>query len=274
MSIIDGKKTANEYLLEVARMGAVAALKAPNMANTEIKTMILTEEDLRPLTEILVVLGETSAFIYGDGLCGKKSFEAETPIVELLIGANLSQSDLNWNCGACGFDTCAEFNRYAKEKLSAGSLFVGPSCNWKVLDFGTAQSWAAASIWHQNVDNRAQASYGAAAMMVGHMEGCTQVVGISIGPCRDTVWYNRPDMAYTFDMNEHEQFVLNTLPQLFVGFCGGGYPQVKDKPNWPTEMPKYLKTDEASPEVIAKTQDVMGRLGELIVKERKRLGKE
>jgi len=272
MAIMDGNKSANEYLVEIARMGAMAALKAPNMANTEIKTMILTGEDLEPLSEILVALGATSAFIYGDGLCGKKSFEAQTPIVELLIGANLSQSDLNWNCGACGFDTCAEFNRYAKENLSAGGLFAGPSCNWKVLDFGTAQSWAAASIWQQNVDNRAQASYGAAAMLVGHMEGCTTTVGISIGPCRDTVWYNRPDMAHTFDMDKHEQFVLNTLPQFFVGFCGGGYPQVKDKTGWPVEPPQYLQKGE-SPELIAKSQEAMGRVGELIAKEKKRLGK-
>ena len=271
MSILEGKKAANEHLIEIAKMAAMAALKAPQVANTEIRTLILTGEDVKPLAEILKVLGEASAFIYGDALCGLKSFEAETPIVELLIGADLTKSDLNWNCGACGFDTCAEFNRYSKENFSLGNFYAGPSCNWKVLDFGTAQSWAAASVWQYNVDNRTQASYGAAGLLAGHLEGCSACTGISIGPCRDTVWYSRPDLAHSFDMQEHEKFVLNTLPQLFVGFCGAGCPEVKESPNW-LEDPKFF-TMQKDEELMKKKADIMDRVLKLVAKEKERLGK-
>ena len=256
MAVIDSTDLVNENMVNAAAFAAMAALKAPKMAKTDIKIELLTGDDVLPLAEILGILGEASAFVAGDAMCGKKAHEAKTPIVELLLGANTTRSDLNWNCGACGFDTCAEFNAYSKKNMSPGGYYAGPSCNWKAIDFGIAQSWAAAATWHMNVENRTQTSYGVAGLLLGYMEGCNVCVGISMGP----------DCIDSFDMDEHEQFMLNCLPQMQVGFTGGGYPMVKHGPNWAAD-PKFLKMTE-DPEWAAKMQDIMQRVGVVVEREK------
>lgn len=270
MAVLDGKTVANEGIVNVAAIAAMAALKAPKMANTEIRMEILTGEDVLPLSEILGIIGEASAFVSGDASCGRKAYEAGTPVVELLLGADTTYSDLNWNCGACGFDTCAEFNKYSKENKSRGPFYGGPSCNWKALDFGMAQSWAAAATWQLNVENRTQTSYGVAGLLLGYLEGCNVAVGVSMGPCRDQVWYSRPDLKDSFDMSEHEQFMLNCIPQIMVGFTGAGYPLIKHGPQWAAE-PKFLKMTE-DPEWAAKQQDILSRVVGVIEREQAKRG--
>ena len=45
MSRIDGVQAANESLIEIAKIGAMAALRAPRMAKSNIMVEILTGED-------------------------------------------------------------------------------------------------------------------------------------------------------------------------------------------------------------------------------------
>lgn len=271
MPVLDGKQLAQESLVNVAALGAIAAYKAPKIAGTEIRTQIITGDDLLPLSEILSVIGEGSAFVAGDAVCSKLAHEKGTPVVELLIGADTTVSDLNWNCGACGFKTCAEFNKYSKENKSPGAYYVGPSCNWKLLDFGMAQSWAAAAVGQQNVENRIQTSFGVAGLLLGYLGGCNVSVGVSLGPCRDQVWYSRPDLAHSFDMSEHEQFMLNCIPQMFVGFTGGGYPMIKHNSQW-GGAPKFFKLMD-DPDFMTGYQDIMGRVMAIVERERAKGGK-
>ena len=268
MAYLDGIQAANDNLLAVAKVGAMAALRAPLLAKTKIKIEILTGEDLSPLAEILAIAGEGSAFVYGDAVNAKKAFEAGTSVVELLIGCDATVSDLAWNCGACGFDSCAEFNHFSREHRGPGNFFVGPSCNWKLFDHGMAMSYASAAISGMNVECRQQASYGFAALACGYMEGCNMCIGISLGPCGDSIWYDRVFLEHSFDMAEHFQYLENTLPQLFVGFCGGGHPLAKVGfgPNWAAK-PKFWKATE-DPEFLAKQQDISARVGQIIARER------
>lgn len=266
MAVIDGTQAVNENLLAIAKVGASAALRAPVTAKTKIRTEIVTGEDMLPLIEISGIVGEVSTFVYGDHAVAKKAYDAGTPIVELLIGVDASVSDLAWNCGACGFDTCAEFNRYSKENKSPGAFMVGPSCNWKILDHGMAVSYAAAAMSAMGTENRLQADYGGFSLLLGHLEGCTMCVGISLGPYGESVWFNRADLKDSFDMAEHIMFMQNTLPQLFLAFVGGGFPMVKHGPNWAQE-PKYLVAMGESPEIAAKRQEIGARIGQVIARE-------
>ena len=270
MSVIDGNQAANDNLLEIAKVGAMAALRAPRMAKSKIKVEIITGEDMLPLIEILGIVGEGNAFVWGDHIVAKNAYDAGTPIVELLIGVDATVSDLNWNCGGCGFDTCAEFNKYAKKHRSPGAFMVGPSCQWKLMDHGIALSQAAAALSGMNVENRLQADFGAISMLLGHLEGCSMVVGISLGPCGESVWFNRVDLKDSFNMAEHLQFMHNTLPQLFVGFVGDGFPPFKYGPEW-QQAPKYLQADE-SKEIMDKKKDIAMRIGKVIERERAKKG--
>lgn len=266
MPNINSEKIIQDNMINVAGLAGMAALKAPKMAKAEIKFEILTGDEVLPLIEVVGILGEQSAFTAGDAACGKIAHEQGTPIVELLIGADTTSSDLNWNCGACGFDTCAEFNVFSKKNKSAGPYYTGPSCNWKSLDFGIAHAWACAAVSQMNVENRAQASFGAVGLLLGHLQGCNVAVSISLGPCRDLVWFNRPDLVHNFNMKEHEEFMLNCLPQLYAAFTGGGYPQMKHGPNWSNE-PKYLKLME-NPEWAAQHQDIIKRVVAVLEREK------
>jgi uncharacterized ferredoxin-like protein len=266
MPVIDGLLAANENLLAVAKVGAAAAFSAPKMARTHIKVEIVTGEDLLPLIEIVGILGETNAFVRGDHVVAKKASEAGTPIVQLLIGVDATVSDLAWNCGGCGFGTCAEFNRYSKEHKSQGTACIGPSCQWKLLDHGMALSYAAAAISAMNVECRLHGDYGSAALLLGHMDGCSLCVGVSLGPGGESIWYNRSDLEHSFTMAEHEEFMHNTLPQLFIAFNGSGRPMVKFGPDWAAK-PKFLKAME-DPEFMARKRDAVLRIGKIVEKER------
>ena len=72
MPVIDGTKLVNENLVNAAAFVAMAALKAPKMAQTEIKIEILSGDEVLPLAELLGILGEASAFVAGDATVGKR----------------------------------------------------------------------------------------------------------------------------------------------------------------------------------------------------------
>jgi uncharacterized ferredoxin-like protein len=265
MSVIEGIQAVNENLLAVAKVGASAALRAPVMAKSKIKTKIITNEDFLPMVEMAGIVGEINQFVQGDYVVAKKALDAGTPIIELLIGVDATVSDLAWNCGACGFNTCAEFNRYSREHKSPGKFMVGPSCNWKLIDHGIAMSYGAAAISAMNVECRMQADYGSFALLLGYMEGCNMCVGISLGPYGESIWYNRVDSENSFDMTEHMEFMQNTLPQMFISFPGDGRPPFKSGSVWGKE-PKFFKPVE-DPELMAKQQKVGVRIGEIISRE-------
>ena len=272
MAVLDGMKVVNDSLLTAAQAGAAAALTAPTVARTPLHTQILTGEDVLPLIEILEILGEAYTFVRPDAAVGRKAYEEGVPLVELLIGGEGTRSDLGWNCGACGFNSCEEFNRYSKSSLSRGTWALGPNCDWKVLDHGIASSFAAAAISALNIECRAQATYAMAAGLLGHLEGCNLAVAITLGPVKDSAWFNRVDLKDYFTLAEQEQFIKNTLPQMFAAFCGTGHPLIKHRPDWVTE-PKFWKESE-DPEFLAKQQEIFARIGKIIERERTKGGKK
>ena len=66
------------------------------------------------------------------------AYDEGNPPVVLLLGADLTKSTSGWDCGACGFPTCAEFNRTASCITAWAFLSYGPSCMLNVLDIGIA----------------------------------------------------------------------------------------------------------------------------------------
>jgi uncharacterized ferredoxin-like protein len=266
MAVIDAIEATKQDLLAAAKAGAMAALTAQTVAGTKMEAKILTHDDILPTIEILEIVGEVNAFVRADAAVGRKAYDAGIPIAELLIGMDGTLSKRGWNCGACGFNTCEEFNKYSKKNKSQGAMYIGPNCNWNVLDFGIACSFSAAAISAMNLECRVQGSYGFAALALGHLEGCSTCMAITVGPIKESVWFDRVDLKDSFSIEEHEQFVKNTLPQLFVAFCGGGYPLVKHRPDWATEPKRWKETEDT--ELVAKQQDIMARVGEVIEREK------
>lgn len=262
MARIDGKQAAQEHLIEVAKSVVQAVYKAPlTTGRLKARTEIVTGEDLVPFIETLGELAKVSQFIRWDYMTLKENYEAGNPPVLVLIGADSTQSDLAWNCGACGFPTCKEFNAYAKENRGRGVVTGGPTCNWKALDLGIACDWAAAAAYQQNVDNRVQGSTGCAAEILGYLPGCSSVIGLSLGPCKELVWYSREVMNRKFSYTDHINTMFRTLPSMFMGFAGGGNPVLKTSDKW-WEQQNFLSwgTLEAANEILTEVFTEIGKI--------------
>lgn len=275
MAIYDARKLANETIFEVAKLCAMAALKAPQITGrTEIKGEIVTGEDLLPIMEYMGIQGEVGAVAQQDFLTLKKAYEAGTPPVLLFLGAELGRSELGWNCYACGFATCAEFNRYSKKMRDAATLVsTGPTCLWKGLDFGIAADWAAATAWALNVDNRLQQGVANAARRLGHLQGCSRGVALSIGPCGDLVWFSRPALKGVASEEELMDYLWSNLPHHWMGrpYGDAESPIFKYADDWQLR-PKRMELVEPSPEILEKKRSVEERLAALIQRERAKRG--
>jgi uncharacterized ferredoxin-like protein len=255
MAVYDGLEAANEHLLEVAKACAVAAAKAPTLTGRlNLKMEILTGEDLEPMIQILETLGKTSAFQLHDATAFRtyKNDGVLPPV--LLLGADLTQPPL-WNCGGCGFPTCGEYLKYLRTNKGVGVGAYGPSCLWKVIDFGIAADQACACAAMHRAEARILFSVGAVSMFLGRLEGSSFVLGLPIGPVGQNRWFDR--MPWTKVMNYEERIMTQMAgaPNLFMAFSGGGRTIIKTKQRW-WEDPTFMKVekDEAYVETMAQGQ--------------------
>ena len=160
MRILDGEKFAHEKLLNVAASCIHAMHKAPQITGrVKIKTMVLTGKILEFMFEAQAILGRVAIFNILSGASWQRAYYADEPPVLLLIGAqNIARSELNWDCGACGFKTCREMNKYHNKDIQRSAIaeimMHGPVCMWKLFDFGLVCDWACAACWQENVTNR------------------------------------------------------------------------------------------------------------------------
>jgi len=74
-----------------------------------------------------------------------------------------------YDCGACGFATCAEFVEATRRQRvdSAAFEFAGPHCNLRDIDLGIAVGSAAKTASLNNVDTRCQTRIAVAARKLG-----------------------------------------------------------------------------------------------------------
>lgn len=216
MGMIEGKHYARERLLDVAGHVLHAYFAAPLVTSRlEQKAVIVHGEDLMPMIEFVekleAKLGPDAAKdtffpLYVDYMCFKTAIEAGHPPVVAVLGADLGKADLGWDCGACGFPTCAEFNKYKTEHGGLGRIGTGPCCAWKNFDYGIACDHACAAAGEFNVENRILGTFGMVSYALGYLEDVTATLTLSLGPPVELWWYNRPSLAKwrEYDhINEH-----------------------------------------------------------------------
>ncbi len=240
---------AQDIVLQAARAAAAAAIGAPKLTGdrTGVKTVIVYGEDLQAFVDYLLPLcgpdGRLNTYMFGDYLCVKDALEKGDPMAVVLVGGNTLRSELGWDCGACGFSSCAEFNKYAKDHIAPGGVGIGPGCNWKAFDIGMAQGFAVAAAYQMGVTGRLHYSYGAAGMRAGFIEDVSICAGVTIGPVRRALWdewYNRPVLAHTFNYDELLKSARQVFPHHFAGFCGRGDPPLRYSPEWQAK-PMYVR---------------------------------
>lgn len=258
MARINGQDAAREMVMDVAKLAAAAAYRAPQLtARLELKTEIVTGEDLTPIVEFFEAIYPVAPVMYFDYQSLKYFLDRGDPPPILLLGADLTRSEMGWDCGACGFETCAEFNAYAKENKGQSMMFGGPSCNWKVLDFAAACDFACATVAQHRLDCRAMGTVGGAAAGVGFLPGCSVHIGIPIGPPGDFIYFSRSQNVKTATYDMHREWLMRTSPTNWQAFPGSTKPCIKTKQDWYNDM-QYIKwgpPSQEEQEFAAKTME-------------------
>jgi len=265
MARYSGRESAQEHLLDVARHVVHAIHRAPQMTGKlKIETEILTDEDLVPILDVMQELAKVFRFVEWDHVLLRACYDRGEPPVLVLIGADLANADLAWDCGACGFDTCREFRAHCEE-LGGGGMLGGPSCNWKALDYGVVCDWSCAAAYQYRVDARIMGSIGVPLSLLNYLPGCNAKIGLPIGPAKELVYFNREDLHSTmnYEMDRHD--LLQCIPTTFMAFPGGGKPAIKSKDSW-WLPPEYVKVEPDAEAAALYEQVLFERVPELILK--------
>jgi uncharacterized ferredoxin-like protein len=119
-----------------------------------------------------------------------------------------------YDCGACGYATCAEFIE-ATKKMRADSVafeFGGPQCNLRDIDLGIAVGSAAKAASLNNVDTRCQTRIAVAARKLGLIEA-EVAVALSLSVTHKNVGFDNRMPAVDFDSPELARLPgTSTLP--------------------------------------------------------------
>jgi uncharacterized ferredoxin-like protein len=108
-----------------------------------------------------------------------------------------------YDCGACGYATCAEFMEATKKLREASDTFEfgGPQCNLRKIDLGIAIGSAAKAASLNNVDTRCQTRIAVAARKLGLIES-EVAVALSMSVTHKNVGFDNRMPAVDFDAPE------------------------------------------------------------------------
>lgn len=106
----------------------------------------------------------------------------------------------NYDCGACGYATCAEFLHETKALGDASTEleFGGPTCNLRDIDLGVAVGSAAKTAALHSVDCRCQTRIAVAARKLGVIEADI-AVGLSLSITPKAIGFDRALPQVDFD---------------------------------------------------------------------------
>jgi formate dehydrogenase beta subunit len=176
LGIIDEVLAPPEEMPEVSRTKEVLAM-AGGTPQRPSMPLLSNEQTLSGFAEVELGLSEKASIIESTRC--------------------LKCNEIGFDCGACGFKTCREavincqnrFNETGGEPW--GWLMKGPTCIWRLTEYGIAVDWAAAAAHRHNVESRVAMIPGTAFLRMGHLPDCNMIVVVPLGPCKER-WYFEP----------------------------------------------------------------------------------
>ena len=202
---MDQREIFMEALRHVAQLCAVAAMTAPKSggqlflkgAKPFIETVMVEDRDtLKRMADWLRARGNQLR----DPIWFRDADTAEKLDLVLFIGLAKWYPPL-YDCGACGYATCAEFLQAAPRhrfENSDGWEFPGPICQLRCIDLGIAVGSAAKVASLNNVDARCQTRIAAAARHVGVIEA-DLAVALSMSVSHKNIFFDKKMPEVRFD---------------------------------------------------------------------------
>jgi uncharacterized ferredoxin-like protein len=193
-----------EALRHVAQLCAVAAMTAPKSGGQ------LFLKGSKPFIETVIVEDKPTLARLADWLRARGT-KLKAPIwfrdaettqkLDLVLFIGL----VKWyppvyDCGACGYATCAEFLQAREHQKPVGIEdweFPGPICQLRAVDLGIAVGSAAKTASLNNVDARCQTRLAAAARHLGIIQA-DLAVALSMSVSHKNIFFDRPVPDVTF----------------------------------------------------------------------------
>ncbi len=202
---MDQQEIFMDALRHVAQLCAVAAMTAPKSggqlflkgSKPFIETVILEDRDtLNRLADWLRARGTKLK----QPIWFRDAETAEKLDLVLFIGLAKWYPPV-YDCGACGYATCAEFLRAAPKYRAEGSEdweFAGPICQLRCVDLGIAVGSAAKTASLNNVDARCQTRLAAAARHLDVIQA-DLAVALSMSVSHKNIFFDKKMPELNFD---------------------------------------------------------------------------
>ncbi|HLM17818.1 MAG TPA: DUF2148 domain-containing protein [Acidimicrobiia bacterium] len=148
----------------------------------------------------------------------------------------------NYDCGACGYATCAEFLHHTKQlRDNSDNLeFAGPTCNLRDIDLGIAVGSAAKTAALHSIDCRCQTRIAVAARKLDLIRADV-AVALSLSLTHKAVGFDRAIPAVDVDSLDLEP--TGTLPIGIPGASRYDGARNRQRPRSPLLEPDAQPTD-------------------------------
>jgi len=190
MSIISSTQAEQEAILTAAQLIMAAVATSPKGRGvSDISSALIQGEEQEGLAKAMedhVSKKETRLeFFKRDAQNIRRSAAV---ILIGVKGTMPKKPEMPFNCGACGYSSCAAL--IAAEKKE-GEDFMGPLCAFQVMDLGIALGVAAKMAAELNMDNRLMYSAGVAARILGLLDA-DLIIALPLSVSAKNIFFDRP----------------------------------------------------------------------------------
>jgi len=170
-----------------ADLMAASARTAPKAGGKDfLEIVVITDEaDLKRIARTMKDYAPKST---NEAFWLRNSDNIEHSDALVLIGLGKFQA-AGYDCGACGFPTCLEFQRH-RRPTDKEMGYTGPHCVMRMMDIGVALASAAKTAGLLNIDNRVQQRVGAAARALGLIDA-EVLMGIPVSIGGKSIFFDR-----------------------------------------------------------------------------------
>lgn len=170
---------------------AVSARTAPKAGGKDfLEIVVITKDD--DLKKIANAMEDYAPRSTNEAFWLRDAANIENSQALLLVGLSKPVT-AGYDCGACGYPTCAEFAQH-RTLTDREMGYTGPHCVMRMIDIGVALSSAAKTASLLNVDCRVQQRVGAAARAIGLIQA-EVAMGIPVSVTGKNIYFDRKTPA-------------------------------------------------------------------------------
>jgi uncharacterized ferredoxin-like protein len=209
---IEMQELINNGLARAVELMAVAAYNAWKFSDRNtFKMAVMGKEDMESISEFCYSLGDMSPLGARDGRALQSM--VKEPLAMLIIG-DKRKSDFNYNCGACGYRTCAELN---KAEFVEALTSNGPFCMFKSINLHMAANAAAAMAWKLGLQCRVFSTFGFGAKAMETLPDVDTAVAVMVSASKRDPFFDR----HQYWTKEHwDEIFHKEFPTFVRGFIG------------------------------------------------------